>query len=168
MIEIKHVNKWYGPSFQVLKDCTTSVAKGEVVVRTGWTGSPAEGGSGALLYVKDSGIGIPAEAQARIFEAFAQADGSTTRRFGGTGLGLNISQRLVELMGGRIALHSQPETTAGTEFSVQLPLLPASGVQAPIARNKLEARSRLRGAPASASLIAVPRPAKPAPTTSQS
>ncbi|TAL24495.1 MAG: response regulator, partial [Aquabacterium sp.] len=121
-------------------------AKGEVIVRAGWTGSPADGGSGALLYVRDSGIGIPAEAQARIFEAFAQADGSTTRRFGGTGLGLNITQRLVELMGGRIALHSQPDTVAGTEFSVQLPLQPAAGVQAPAARNRLDACSRLRGA----------------------
>jgi two-component system sensor histidine kinase RpfC len=56
--------------------------------------------------IRDTGIGIPPEAQARIFESFAQADQSTTRRFGGTGLGTTIAKQLVELMGGRIGLES--------------------------------------------------------------
>jgi len=56
--------------------------------------------------VRDSGIGIPLEAQQKIFESFAQADQSTTRRFGGTGLGTTIAKQLVELMGGRIGLES--------------------------------------------------------------
>ncbi|MGE5240169.1 MAG: ATP-binding protein [Bacteroidota bacterium] len=56
--------------------------------------------------VADTGIGIPPEAQARIFESFTQADESTTRRYGGTGLGTTIAKQLVELMGGRIGLHS--------------------------------------------------------------
>ncbi|HEV3310162.1 MAG TPA: response regulator, partial [Chloroflexota bacterium] len=58
--------------------------------------------------VEDTGIGIPVEKQAHIFEAFAQVDGSTTRRFGGTGLGLTICRQLVQMMGGRIWVTSSP------------------------------------------------------------
>ena len=73
--------------------------------------------------VKDTGIGISAETQARLFQPFSQADSSTTRQYGGTGLGLTISKHLVELMGGRIGVRSTPG--AGSEFSVELPLEPA-------------------------------------------
>ncbi len=73
------------------------------------------------IIVHDTGIGISAEDQARIFLEFEQADGGSTRKFGGTGLGLTISNRIVESMGGAIAVESAPDR--GSTFRVTIPLL---------------------------------------------
>src|SRR5439155_12706939 len=91
--------------------------EGEIFVRV--SSEPHTGGA-ALLHVEvaDTGVGVPADKQAMIFDAFNQADGSTTRRFGGTGLGLTISARLVAMMGGRIWVDSEPGR--GSTFHVTI------------------------------------------------
>lgn len=88
---------------------------------------------GALrLAIRDTGIGIAADRLERIFDPFAQADASMSRRFGGTGLGTTISRQLVELMGGRITVES--EVGRGSVFTVDLPLPAGRSVQ-PAARS---------------------------------
>ena len=69
--------------------------------------------------IVDTGIGISAEERSRLFASFAQADSSMTRKYGGSGLGLMISKRLVLLMGGEIGLESIPEQTIGG-FAAQI------------------------------------------------
>ena len=75
--------------------------------------------------VRDTGIGIDAEAQTRLFNSFSQADASTTRLYGGTGLGLAICKRIVDLMGGRIGVNSEPGR--GSSFWFEIPLLKVVG-----------------------------------------
>ena len=74
-----------------------------------------------VLSVKDTGIGIPSDRQSKIFESFTQADGSTTRRYGGTGLGLTISRQLISLMGGIINLRSIEGEGSVFEVEICLP-----------------------------------------------
>jgi len=103
--------------------------EGEVIVRLSLE-KLSEGDATIVLTVRDTGIGVDDETKDRIFEAFSQGDGSHTRRFGGTGLGLTISSRLTALMGGRLTVDSV--VGEGSEFRAELtlPLAPDTYVEA--------------------------------------
>ena len=129
---------------QVINNLVSNAIKftktGEVIV----TAAPALTGSEDVLFsVEDTGIGIRLEHREHIFEAFDQADTSTTRRFGGTGLGLAISRRLVELMQGRIEVES--EFGKGSRFWFTARFQPLSNTAGPInlSRTQLVGRNIL-------------------------
>ena len=98
--------------------------EGEVVVSVSCASGPDDERRRVRFEVRDTGIGVPREAQPLLFEPFRQADASTTRRYGGTGLGLAICKQLVELMGGSIAFESAPGL--GSRFWFTIPVEPAS------------------------------------------
>ena len=111
---------------QVLNNLINNAIKftesGEVVVSVRKTAE-----SGELLFaVRDTGIGIATESMGKLFKTFSQVDGSITRRYGGTGLGLVISRQLVEMMGGKMWVESQQGV--GSSFSFTMPLIPTSGI----------------------------------------
>ncbi|MNL14584.1 Autoinducer 2 sensor kinase/phosphatase LuxQ [compost metagenome] len=111
---------------QILKNLLSNAFKftdkGQVKMQMQWDMERKDiAGKGALVFrVTDTGIGIPAEKQKLIFEAFQQADGTTSRKYGGTGLGLTISRELARLLGGVIEVESHPGQ--GSTFVLVLPL----------------------------------------------
>jgi GAF domain-containing protein/FixJ family two-component response regulator len=105
--------------FNLLSNAVKFTERGEVVVHAG-TVPLGQGRTRVTLAVEDTGIGLDAEQQARLFQPFSQADSSTTRRYGGTGLGLSIVRRLAQLMGGDVAVDSA--AGEGSTFTVTLVL----------------------------------------------
>ncbi|MBF0590019.1 MAG: PAS domain-containing protein, partial [Magnetococcales bacterium] len=108
---------------QVLLNLTSNAVKftqkGEVVIRLHGK-AKASGEMDLHISVKDSGIGIPKHQQGHLFEAFTQADATTTRRFGGTGLGLAISKKLVTMMGGDIRVESEEGNGSTFHFYIRV------------------------------------------------
>ncbi len=105
---------------QVLTNLMSNAVKfterGEIHITVGVDSEYADGIQ-LRFEVRDTGIGIAPDVQESIFDAFTQADGTTTRKYGGTGLGLAISRRIVEMMGGRIRLRSEPEKGSSFYFT---------------------------------------------------
>jgi two-component system, sensor histidine kinase and response regulator len=110
---------------QILTNLTGNAIKftqaGEVVVEVAVLSVARDADPQLRFTVRDTGVGIPADKQAIIFDPFSQADGSTTRRFGGTGLGLTISSRLVEAMKGTLSVESEVGRGSAFHFIVRLP-----------------------------------------------
>ncbi len=124
---------------QVLMNLASNAVKftehGEVAIRTEADGE-RDGRVTVRFTVTDSGIGIAPESRDKLFEPFSQADASTTRRFGGTGLGLTISRQLVQAMGGEIGLESEPGR--GSTFWFTVPLERAGDAPGPSSAGALD------------------------------
>ena len=103
----------------LLSNATKFTEKGTIRLEVARARSAAWGGHDLLFRVRDEGIGMTPAQQGRLFEAFTQAEASTTRRFGGTGLGLAITRRFCEMMGGRIEVESTPGV--GSTFTLSIP-----------------------------------------------
>jgi signal transduction histidine kinase len=104
----------------LLSNALKFTAQGKIEVIWDWEDLGVLDCRGLRITVLDTGVGIPEERQEAIFESFTQANGSTNRHYGGSGLGLTISRRLAEMMGGKITLRSW--VGRGSEFSLYLPI----------------------------------------------
>lgn len=124
-----------------LSNAVKFTEQGSVIVRFSPGGDVAGVQYPVSISVADTGIGIPAAKQALVFEAFKQADGSTSRRFGGTGLGLAISKELANLMGGDITLESSHDN--GSTFTLWLPLAVPDAETAGAERNAVVANGTM-------------------------
>lgn len=109
----------------LLGNAVKFTARGEVTLHAK-AGAATDEGFELSVTVQDTGIGMDAETQSRLFQPFSQADASTTRRYGGTGLGLSISRRLIESMGGEVSVESQPGQGSTFGFFVRLGSAPDS------------------------------------------
>ena len=105
--------------FNLVGNAVKFTEKGFVRIEVQKRDSVGGAGIDLSIAVEDTGIGIPAQYHADIFEAFKQKDGQSTKRFGGTGLGLSITRRLVEMMGGAITVQS--EENKGSRFQIVIP-----------------------------------------------
>lgn len=112
--------------FNLLDNAIKFTESGEVQLRVEPDSSPGR----VRFAVNDTGIGIPLDKQRAVFEAFTQADSSTTRRYGGTGLGLSISAAIVERFGGKLTLGGQ--AGHGTKADFSIPLAPADASELPL------------------------------------
>ncbi len=127
----------------LLSNAVKFTSQGEVVVTVSVQQAAVEGVVTLALAVRDSGIGIPADRMHRLFQSFSQVDASTTRNFGGTGLGLVISRRLAEAMAGTIKVDSQVGSGSTFTVSVKLPASADSEDQIRIAPAELPGRTGL-------------------------
>lgn len=141
--------RWKQILLNLLNNSVKFTYKGEVVltIESADPGVDPTPGSTITLTVtvRDTGIGIPADRMDRLFKSFSQVDASTTRRYGGSGLGLAITKRLVELMGGTIAVESQPGT--GSVFTCVIP------VAVVVLENQAERTEKVRELPPRRALL---------------
>jgi len=110
----------------LLSNACKFTERGTITLAIGREDDEAAGGAAVVLRVSDSGVGMTREQMDRLFEAFAQAEASTTSKYGGTGLGLAITKRFSQMMGGDVTVQS--EAGKGSTFTVRLPATVAGGV----------------------------------------
>jgi CheY-like chemotaxis protein len=140
----------------LLSNAVKFTPKGGVTVRA--SGKPSGVGRSLIrVEVTDTGIGIDAETLARLFQPFTQADNSTARKYGGTGLGLTISSQLIEKMGGTISAQSVPGEGSTFAFELELPLADENdhAVRAPVKFEPLAERDAAGKLSESAPLVLI-------------